>query len=167
MNHGTTTAYAMGCRCDDCSEAKREYQRNYRKKNRERLKSYNSKWRKDNQDWIADWRTRNEEAIREHSRRYYESHKDESYKRRRRRIAALHNAEGDFSRGEFNELKQMFGNRCVRCGIHESSCGALHADHIVPISRDGVNTIDNIQPLCPRCNLRKGNRDCTNYILQP
>jgi len=34
----------------------------------------------------------------------------------------------------------------------------LHYDHIVPFSRNGTDTVNNIQLLCEPCNLAKGNR---------
>ena len=39
----------------------------------------------------------------------------------------------------------------------------LHMDHIVPLSRGGTTTLDNLQTLCSRCNLGKGNRDDTDW----
>lgn len=45
------------------------------------------------------------------------------------------------------------GGRCRRCGSQVN----LHYDHIVPFSRGGTATAGNIQLLCSRCNLRKGN----------
>jgi len=44
--------------------------------------------------------------------------------------------------------------RCRQCGSAEN----LHFDHIIPYSRGGANTVDNIQLLCATCNLRKGAR---------
>jgi hypothetical protein len=34
-----------------------------------------------------------------------------------------------------------------------------HYDHIVPLSRGGLNDVTNVQVLCEECNLKKGNRD--------
>ena len=42
--------------------------------------------------------------------------------------------------------------------IERPNLGALHIDHVVPFSRGGATTIDNLQVLCVSCNLTKGNQ---------
>ncbi len=44
---------------------------------------------------------------------------------------------------------------CRQCGYTGEY---IEYDHVVPRSKGGQNTIDNIQLLCRKCNLRKGNR---------
>ncbi|UYP44981.1 hypothetical protein NEF87_001266 [Candidatus Lokiarchaeum ossiferum] len=44
--------------------------------------------------------------------------------------------------------------RCVVCGASEN----IEYDHIIPYSRGGTSTVDNIQILCLACNRRKSNR---------
>lgn len=43
------------------------------------------------------------------------------------------------------------GGKCVQCG----SDYPLHYDHILPYSKGGGNTVENIQILCGPCNIRK------------
>jgi hypothetical protein len=43
---------------------------------------------------------------------------------------------------------------CRRCGARRF----LATDHIIPESKGGPTTLDNLQTLCKDCNTRKGNR---------
>lgn len=71
-----------------------------------------------------------------------------------RRIAKARRrgAAGTFTTIEWQTKVQEYGNKCACCG----AIGKLEIDHILPISRGGTNTIDNIQPLCRHCNASKG-----------
>lgn len=49
------------------------------------------------------------------------------------------------------------GFRCCVCGATASDGVKLEVDHIIPVSKGGKSTMDNLQTLCERCN--RGKRD--------
>lgn len=51
--------------------------------------------------------------------------------------------------------------KCCICGSSPAKDPSieLHIDHIVPWSKGGETIIDNLQNLCSRCNLGKGDSD--------
>nr|WP_274521145.1 TerD family protein [Nocardia seriolae] len=53
-----------------------------------------------------------------------------------------------------NQVWQRDAGKCVECGAQEY----LEFDHVIPWSRGGASSVDNLQILCRRCNLAKGAR---------
>jgi 5-methylcytosine-specific restriction endonuclease McrA len=49
------------------------------------------------------------------------------------------------------------GNRCQYCG-HRFPTAELSLDHVIPLSRGGVSSWENVVCACLSCNVRKGNR---------
>lgn len=45
-------------------------------------------------------------------------------------------------------------HRCQSCGRKGSRKVRLHAHHIIPLSRGGTNTLDNLTTLCSECHRR-------------
>jgi len=79
--------------------------------------------------------------------------------RRKRMIDAR--LKGTHTREEWLDLVEQFEGRCVLCGR-----GGWHLDkdHILPVYQGGSDSIENIQPLCARCNAGKGS-DSFNWKL--
>lgn len=59
------------------------------------------------------------------------------------------------SRSLAKRVHEKYAYRCVTCGAHEDLC----CDHIVPESKGGPTTFENLQSMCRPCNSRKGNRE--------
>lgn len=129
--------------------ANKEKEKEYRKKNRDKLNANAARWARENRPHRAgklrEWRAANPEKV----------HIQKSNRRFREK-----GAEGEFSAAEWDALLKKFGYKCLRCGREGVK---LTPDHVVPISRGGSNTIDNIQPLCRSCNSWKGNRVIVDF----
>ncbi|WP_433565598.1 TerD family protein [Nocardia sp. CA-151230] len=53
-----------------------------------------------------------------------------------------------------SQVWQRDGGKCAECGAQEY----LEFDHVIPWSRGGATSVDNLQILCRGCNLAKGAR---------
>lgn len=71
------------------------------------------------------------------------------------RVARKNNAQGFHTIGEWETLKAQYNWTCPCCGKSEPEI-KLTEDHIIPLIKGGSNNIENIQPLCGRCNSSKG-----------
>src|ERR1019366_9450919 len=62
-----------------------------------------------------------------------------------------------FSRSAVRRAWERQGRACALCK-RNIPFDLMHGDHIVPWSRGGRTTMENLQALCGSCNLRKGSR---------
>ena len=69
---------------------------------------------------------------------------------------------GKLPYGTIPSIKTMQRNKCAICKV--SIAQAYHVDHIVPLARGGQHARNNIQLLCPPCNLHKSSRDPIHHM---
>jgi 5-methylcytosine-specific restriction endonuclease McrA len=106
-------------------------------------------------DRLRKWERANAEKVR--------IRKAASTAKRRSRLEGI----GDFTLEEWTALLDATGRKCLLCGVPETDAvyriakngarliGRLTVDHVIPLSKGGRGTIDNIGPLCLPCNMRK------------
>lgn len=136
-------------------ERRRQYDRE-RWHNDPDYRAHKNAWKRNR--WHTDTRFRRKrqqwaKAIHErkkHDPAYQDQRRKQAILDSHRRRARLAGG-GSFTRDEWLMMCEQYNHRCVCCGKRRK----LTVDHIVPISRGGRNTIDNLQPLCMPCNRRK------------
>jgi 5-methylcytosine-specific restriction endonuclease McrA len=77
-------------------------------------------------------------------------------RRRARRVAA---ADNDLTAEEWESLVEAWG-ACAYC----AGAGPLQKDCVLPISRGGRYTFENVVPACRSCNASKSNDEVTGWL---
>jgi len=146
-------------------EVKRQRSREAFRRNPERYRIYDRSRTPQKLEYQRRNRAENPDKFREKAREDRKNH-PERYRRNDfqhylRRRALKKGCSEHFTLQEWEQLCESFGNRCLRCGQEK----ILTVDHIVPLSKHGADTIDNIQCLCRNCNSWK--RDKTIDFRPP
>lgn len=152
-----------------CRECAIQRSGEWRKNNPERRKQIANRWAQNNKDCLNKWRSSNQEKVKKSKRDYYARNtekvrkaikewfsknpgKTREYKNNRR--ARLANSGGTVTAKEWRSVLEKY-RKCLCCGRTDVS---LEMDHVIPLSKGGLNTVDNVQPLCEICNNRKGTK---------
>jgi len=77
-------------------------------------------------------------------------------KRRKRFLAA----DNDLTSAQWTAIREAWGC-CAYCGDTESP---LQKDCVLPLSRGGRYTIENVVPACRSCNASKSNDEVTGWL---
>lgn len=127
------------------SEKSKEYQKKYRQENKDKINAYHRKY----------YTTIGREKHNEIKRKWAKTDKGKllSQNKHYRRRALLKNI-GSHSHEEWLLVVDKQKGLCNICKEQKK----LTKDHIIPLTKGGMNTIDNIQGLCLPCNARKGNK---------
>jgi 5-methylcytosine-specific restriction endonuclease McrA len=151
MNCGTYNGYQQHLRqktkaCDACKQANAKRRRDYYASNSNKVYEINRRWA-----------AKNPEKVKEYSRRIFAKRK------------ALKQENGHVPYTEA-EVLEIYGLVCHVCNLdinieapRVTSGGdgwelGLQLDHVIPLSKGGSDSIDNIKPIHVLCNMKKGGR---------
>jgi hypothetical protein len=158
-----------------CKECKRRKAKEWRENNPERKKETDRRWQREHKDVVnaknkkwreahheqsletvrvsaRKWRKNNPEKQRKACQRWNREHSENCCAYENRRRTRKRGSGGEYTAQQWTDLCNQYGNRCLCCGRTNVR---LTADHVVPLSAGGSNTIENIQPLCKSCNCKK------------
>lgn len=147
-------------RCKSCRKLEAAA---YYENNRALCLKRNKQWKKNNPEKWAIVRARN------YAKSPQPYIKDAVLERTRRRRARKKGCVGSYTQAEWLALKEHYGSKCLRCGKSEGTTWGdrVTADHVIPLAFGGPDTIDNIQPLCMRCNKWKHVKAIDFRVAQP
>jgi len=152
-----------------------DYQKEYYRANKERIlrerRPANEEDAERQRGWNRRHRARCPDKVRAAARLYREEHPGESLERARRyrqtakgrataarrdakRRAILGDTECTLTHEEWEQILERNKHRCYYCG---KKLKRLTMDHVVPLSKGGKHTKENIVPACKSCNSRKYN----------
>lgn len=131
-----------------------------------RAKEYRQSHQSDIKARRVRYKQERAEAIRASRRRYYEENRERLLARNKeyrkahpevkqvceaRRHARKKGACGIFGVRQWRAIRVAYGHICLRC----LQSKPLTVDHVVPVSKGGLDCVCNIQPLCLECNVKK------------
>ncbi|MCP5019888.1 MAG: HNH endonuclease [Ketobacter sp.] len=133
--------------------------RKWKENNPEKNRASSRKWENNNPEnkraRNRKWRENNPGKVRAKIRKWRENNPDKVRASESRRRTRKTNAGGSFTGYEWKTLCKYYDYRCLKCG-EQFPPNKLTHDHVIAVSNGGTSNIDNIQPLCQRCNSRKG-----------
>lgn len=133
----------------------------YREINKEKIKDYCAEWYRKNRDKCLEYRRRywqeNKDWLAGHQKTWWDKNPIKKRSYRNNRLARERGADGFYTHKDIEEKMESQHGQCAGCGSCFSETG-YHVDHIFPLSRGGSNWPNNIQLLCPKCNLSKGTK---------
>lgn len=133
--------------CTNRNHARGLCQTHYNKTSFKRQSVVNYRLR--NKDKLKDWKRVQDKRYRQ---RYPERIRQLNAKKRAQKTEGIKR----YGRIPDESIDNYYSRKCGICDGHIE--GKYEIDHIIPLSRNGVHTVDNLQLTHPVCNRVKRNR---------
>lgn len=146
-------------------EQKRRYRQKHKAELAEKRKKWNSaspekrkiyaqseKARKIRKICKKIWKALNPLKVLEEKRRYNARHPEAKRQYDRDRRARKKVGGGTVTKKEWQAILDKYGHKCLYPDCERTD---VTMDHVVPLSRGGTHTADNVQPLCAHHNQTK------------
>lgn len=147
------------CGCVKCGHV---YANAWKAENRERSRQITRDWKAANPEAGTQWHRQNREKSQAAWRRYYGNNRAALIERgvicEATRRARKKGAGGIHTAADRKAILEKQSHRCAYCRADLRKVGR-HLDHIQPLALGGSNWPENLQYLCPPCNLSKGAKD--------
>ena len=145
-------------RCKICNA---EEMRSYYATHTESVKNSVSSWNSKNKDkhalYVQKWACENMERKKSSNSTWRKRRKDLVNASTQKRRAAKKNQLGVVSKNIVEKLMRSQKSLCINCKADLTRSG-YHIDHIMPLSLGGIHADENLQLLCPTCNIKKHNK---------
>lgn len=138
-------------------DKRRETNKTWLKAHPEKRREFKKRYRANHWEKVSAYE-------RAKSKEYRKTHRREMAHRQARRRALVRNAPGTHDVDQWEKLVELCGNKCVACDDHKDK---PTCDHIIPLSWGGSDSLDNVQPLCLRCNAKKQDLYAADYRPLP
>ena len=155
----------------ECPECKRARDREYYKKNAAKITCKAISWNKENserrKEIANEYYDRNKEKYA--SKRgerfaawYYKDHDRTKQNKRVKQANRKNKILGSFTVEEVSVIRKLQQDKCACCSKKLNNGG--HIDHIIPVSKGGLNIAKNLQLMCAFCNISKKDKDPIDFM---
>jgi 5-methylcytosine-specific restriction endonuclease McrA len=134
----------------------------YYQANKDKMKIYRESKKETLKPYFAKYRAEHKEQRSAYASIYQKANPEGKIRSESKRRALKLQSIGELSKGLSEKLFKLQLGKCPCCRL---SLGKnYHMDHIMPLTKGGTNTDDNIQLLRAVCNLQKSNKHPVDFM---
>lgn len=153
-----------GCTKDEYKN-KSSYHSNYRKQNKASIKKRRKEHYEKNKDnykrYMKIYYQENKRRIGKQKRLYERENRKKSNSYKLNYIHKKRSLISNFTTDQWQQCLTHFNHQCAYCDCTEK----LEQEHVIPVSKGGHYTADNIIPACRSCNASKNNKSLEEWYV--
>ena len=140
-----------GGHCIDC-ERNRKKRPEYKLKNKQRCKDWRDRQSKEYKDRVKLLDAEKKRFLRLND---YNTIMTGRLHSKKTKALKKNNIVENVSPSDFTNICNKFNNQCAYCGIIFNNIKEIEIEHVIPISKKGSHSVNNIVPSCKKCNASK------------